>query len=77
MVSKLSTIQVKDYVSVIPNLLEYFKSKVLNFKGGRFVCYLDNWKLVTSGFNILDMVSGAIVNRKRKRGLEDFKLQRD
>ena len=59
MVSKLSTIQVKDYVSIIPDLLEYFKSKVLNFKGGRLVSYLDNWKLVTSDSNILDMVSGA------------------
>ena len=43
-----TTVQVQDYVSFIPDLLEYLKNKVSNFQAGRLSSYVEQWKLLTS-----------------------------
>jgi hypothetical protein len=57
--NKLTTVQVQDYVSFIPDLLEYLKNKVSNFQAGRLSSYVEQWKMLTSDEFILDMVTEA------------------
>jgi hypothetical protein len=49
-VNKLTTVQVQvqDYVSFIPDLLEYVKNKVPNCQANRLSSYVEQWKLLTS-----------------------------
>ena len=56
---KLLTVQVQDYVSFIPEFLEYLKIKVSEFQASRLSAYIEQWKLFTSDEFILDMVKGA------------------
>ena len=57
--NKFTTIQVQDYVSFIPDLLQYFQLKVSHFRAGRLSSYIEQWKLLTSDDFILDLVKGA------------------
>ena len=57
--ANFASIQVQDYISFIPKLLEYFTIKVSKFKAGSLPNFVEQWQLLTSDDFILDMVTGA------------------
>ena len=54
----LSQVDINNFISLIPDLKNYFTSKADCFKVGQLVDYVDNWKLITFDQEILSMDQG-------------------
>ena len=52
----LGQVDIKNFVSLIPALTNYFTLRADCFKASQLVDYVDNWKLITSDQEILSMV---------------------
>ena len=49
---------------MLPSLLQYFDEKVQQFEGGQLLKYYDNWKLLTSDSEILNIIAGDHIEFK-------------
>ena len=53
--------QVSQYTALVPSLIRYFEGKVSQSYAGQLSCYLHEWKSLTSDPEILETVSGQLI----------------
>ena len=57
----MAELNVRNFHSLLPELLEFIKSKQDTFKAGNIYKCLDEWEKLTHDQEILEMVSGTII----------------
>lgn len=54
----LQTIQLSDYESLLPSLVEVYRLETDNFQAGQFAYFVNEWRALTSDTEILETVTG-------------------
>ena len=58
MVNRLNSLEVSEYMVLLPSLKEHFLQQIASFEGGRIRKYFSHWQEIADS-EILDMVSGT------------------
>ena len=54
----LQTIQVSEYESLLPSLVEFYRLEADNFQAGQLPYFVNEWRALTSDTEILETVTG-------------------
>ena len=66
----LQTIQVSEYESLLPSLVEVYRLEADDFQAGQLPYFVNEWRALTSDTEILETVPGNTLNSMKLR----FKL---
>ena len=56
--TKLTNIEVNEYLTFLPVLQQHFRVQIQHFKGGRVAHFCKEWEKITSDCEVLDIVRG-------------------